>query len=84
MGFALPLVKGRGIFNYQFGLLPQRRPIISCVGKPIHLPKVPKSDITNDMIDKYHSLYIEELQKLFDQHKNQFASTRRSSLSIVQ
>jgi len=84
MGFALPLIKGRGIFNYQFGLLPQRRAITSCVGKPIHLPKVARSEITNDMINKYHALYIEELQKLFDQHKNQYASTRRSSLSIVQ
>jgi len=84
MGFALPLIKGRGVFNYHFGLLPQRRAITSFVGKPIHLPKVNKSDITTDMIDEYHRLYIDELQKLFDAHKNQYASARRSSLSIVQ
>ena len=31
-GFASPIFQGRGIFQYSFGLLPQRRPI-NTVGK---------------------------------------------------
>jgi len=31
LGFSLPLFQGRGIFNYDFGLLPHRRPITTVV-----------------------------------------------------
>ena len=27
LGFALPIFKGRGIFQYSFGLLPMRKPV---------------------------------------------------------
>ena len=33
LGFPIPIFYGRGIFNYDFGLLPHRKPITS-VGKP--------------------------------------------------
>ena len=29
MGFSLPFVVGRGIFNYDSGFLPMRKPIVS-------------------------------------------------------
>jgi 2-acylglycerol O-acyltransferase 2 len=32
---ALPLVHGRGIFNYSFGWLPFRHPLTMVVGEPI-------------------------------------------------
>jgi len=31
LGFTMPLVKGRGIFNYDFGLLPFREPVFTVV-----------------------------------------------------
>jgi len=50
LGFAIPLVKGRGIFNYSVGLLPHRRPITTIVGAPVVLPKLDKKDITDAII----------------------------------
>eukprot|EP00501_MAST-03F_sp_TOSAG23-6_P001139 GSMAST32.ASY1.ANO1.1182.1 assembled CDS len=35
LGFAVPIFKGRGVFNYVFGFLPQRRPLYVVVGTPI-------------------------------------------------
>jgi len=83
MGFAVPLVKGRGVFNYRMGLLPRRRPIRSCVGTPIQLPKIPKDQIQSRDIDEFHQKYIDELQKLFDKFKNQFTDSQ-ANLNIVQ
>jgi len=39
-GFSLPLFRGRGIFNYDAGLLPHRRPLNIVIGKGIDLPKI--------------------------------------------
>jgi len=83
LGFAMPLVKGRGIFQYRMGLMPQRRPIHSVVGSPIELPKVAKDAITQELVDKYHQIYVTELLDLFDKYKNKYASNR-SSITIVQ
>jgi 2-acylglycerol O-acyltransferase 2 len=71
MGFSFPLVKGRGIFNYDYGLLPHRRPINTIVGKPIPCPKI--DNPTNEDIDKYHQIYITELTQLFEEHKQKYS-----------
>ena len=36
-GYSIPLFHGRGIFNYNFGLLPFRRPITVVTGEPIEV-----------------------------------------------
>jgi hypothetical protein len=72
MGFSLPLVRGRGIFNYSFGLLPHRKPITSVVGKPIPVPKTASDQITAELVDEYHSKYLKGLEELFNAHKAEF------------
>ena len=37
LGFAIPLFHGRGIFQYNYGLMPIRTPINVVFGKPIKL-----------------------------------------------
>ncbi|XP_072897055.1 2-acylglycerol O-acyltransferase 1-like isoform X3 [Hemitrygon akajei] len=70
MGFALPLFHARGVFQYNFGLLPYRKPIYTVVGKPIvvqqnHTP-------SNQEIEVLHSKYIEAINQLFEEHKAQY------------
>ena len=36
--FTIPLFSARGVFIYDYGLLPFRNPINICVGKPIYIP----------------------------------------------
>jgi len=72
MGFAIPLFHGRGIFQYNYGLLPKRRPIDVVFGKPIACPKMTRETITPDIIEKYHTIYCQELKALFDQEKHKY------------
>lgn len=67
MGISLPLFHGRGIFQYNFGLLPYRRPITTVVGKPIRVQKI--QNPSQEEVDKLHQHYIKELCDLFEAHK---------------
>ncbi|CAF1169774.1 unnamed protein product [Rotaria sp. Silwood1] len=69
LGYSTPFFRGRGIFQYAFGFLPQRHPIDTYVGSPIELPKLKKEDITSEIIDKYHQMYMDALTNLFDTYK---------------
>ncbi|GAB6023808.1 2-acylglycerol O-acyltransferase 2 [Chamberlinius hualienensis] len=67
MGFSPPIIVGRGIFQYTFGLMPFRRPIHTVVGKPIEV--VQESNPSNETIGIYHKKYMDSLQQLFDEYK---------------
>ena len=79
MGFSMPLFFGRGVFNYHFGLLPQRRHLRTVVGVPIDCPKI---EPTDDQVDEYHQKYIAGLRSIWDKYKNEYAPTRRRSLQF--
>ncbi len=79
-GVGFPVAYGRGIFNYTFGLLPRRIPINLVVGKPIDVERVDHP--TNEQIDDLHSKYIEELTKLFEEHKEKYVADRSIKLVI--
>lgn len=67
-GLCPPLFKGRGIFNYSFGMLPHRRPITSVVGAPIR--PMQKDNPTEREIDALHAEYCKALVDLFETHKS--------------
>ena len=69
MGYATPIFKGRGIFQYAIGFLPVRHDIDTYVGTPIQLPKLERDKITPEIVDKYHAEYMEALKRLFDTYK---------------
>jgi 2-acylglycerol O-acyltransferase 2 len=74
LGYSTPFFRGRGIFQYAVGFLPQRHPIHTCVGSPIELPKLKKEEITSEIIDRYHQLYMDALTNLFDTNKEKYGS----------
>lgn len=67
IGFAPPVIIGRGIFQYTFGYVPYRRPIYTVVGKPIDVEKI--ENPTQEDIDKYHELYLKGLKDIFEKYK---------------
>ncbi|TGZ79404.1 DAGAT-domain-containing protein [Ascodesmis nigricans] len=73
MGFALPLIHARGIFNYDVGLLPYRKPVNTVVGKPMFWEG---EEITEEEVDVFQRRYIEELERMWEEHKETFASER--------
>lgn len=62
----------------KFGMLPLwgrfglpimfRHPIVGVTAKPIALPKV-EGEPTQEQIDKYHAIFCDELQALFEKYK---------------
>lgn len=64
LGWTLPLVHGRGIWNYSYGLLPFRRPLTTVIGKPIPVKRI--ANPTAADIDGYHELYKAALLALHE------------------
>ncbi|GAM27342.1 hypothetical protein SAMD00019534_105170 [Acytostelium subglobosum LB1] len=71
-GIAPALFNGRGIFNYDFGLLPHRHRIVSVVGEPIDVPKI--NNPSKELVDHYQQLYMDALSNLFHKYKDEYAS----------
>ncbi|CAG9575182.1 putative diacylglycerol acyltransferase [Leishmania major strain Friedlin] len=67
VGFAIPLVRGRGFFNFNYGLLPHRRPIVVVVGEPLEVPHIPNP--TKEDLEVWQGKYIECLRKLYNEHR---------------
>ncbi|XP_032063251.1 2-acylglycerol O-acyltransferase 2 [Aythya fuligula] len=81
MGVSLPLFHARGIFQYSFGLIPYRRPIYTVVGKPIPVQK--KYKPSEEEVDRVHQKYLEELCKLFEEHKAKYNVPEDSHLEFI-
>ncbi|KAK6340814.1 diacylglycerol O-acyltransferase 1 [Orbilia brochopaga] len=80
-GFTIPLFHARGIFNYDVGLVPYRTPVNTVVGRPI--PTVQCPDPRDDYIDELQDLYCQELERLWEEHKERFAPNRRAEMRII-
>ena len=82
LGFTVPLFHARGVFNYDVGLMPYRRPLDIVVGRPI---KVARQDLINEAyFDEIYTLYVAELQRLWTEWKDVFAKDREGELEIVE
>lgn len=79
--FTVPLLHGRGIFNYDVGLMPYRRPLNIVIGKPI--PVVQSSNPENSEVNRLHDLYTDELQKIWDRYKDEFAADRKEEMQFL-
>lgn len=82
VGFTVPLFHGRGIFNYDVGLMPYRRPLNTVVGKAIPVEQQSKPE--ESYIDEIHEKYVAELERIWHANKDHFARDRQSELEIVE
>jgi len=80
-GFTLPLFHGRGFLNYNLGLMPYRRQIVSVIGRPIHVTQVENPSLEEVM--SVQEQYIGELERIWHTHKDSFAKTRKRELRII-
>ncbi|KAK3693819.1 diacylglycerol acyltransferase-domain-containing protein [Podospora appendiculata] len=81
--FTLPFLHGRGIFNYDVGLMPYRRPLNIVVGKPIQVMQKKDGDYENSEVDRLHSAYVGELDKMWHAYKDVFAKDRQEEMVIL-
>ena len=83
MGFAIPLFRGRGIFQYNFGFIPHRHPINVVFGKAINCPKMSYEEITPEVLNNYHNMYMHELKVVYDKYKEEFYGESPPELIFV-
>jgi len=81
-GFTLPLFHGRGLLNYNLGLLPYRRRIVSVIGRPIHVNR--SGNPSMEEITRVQKLYIQELERIWNKYKDEFAKARLREMVIVE
>ncbi|XP_077445062.1 2-acylglycerol O-acyltransferase 2-A [Stigmatopora argus] len=81
MGIALPLINGRGVFQYSFGLLPRRKAILTVVGKPIRVAASPNP--SSEDIDALHEVYLKQLSELFERHKHEYGLQEHQHLNFT-
>jgi hypothetical protein len=86
LGFTLPIIRGRGVFQYSFGVLPHRRPVTTVIGAPLPLFPCAPEGPTEEQLDAAHTAYCEALAQLYDRHKAEYAApeARSKSIAIVQ
>ena len=73
MGFAPVVFFGRGIFQYNFGIIPHRRPMTLVVGAPIQVDKTPEPTV--EQINQLHQQYVEALVNLYDKYNPVYGDT---------
>ncbi|PIK45024.1 putative 2-acylglycerol O-acyltransferase 1 isoform 2 [Apostichopus japonicus] len=81
VGVAPPLFHGRGLFNYNFGLMPHRVPINTVVGKPIPVEK--SSNPSKEEIVNLHQQYVQALIQLFEDNKSKYGLKKEDKLQIL-
>ncbi|CAI6341880.1 unnamed protein product [Periconia digitata] len=82
MGWTVPIFHARGIFNYDVGMMPYRRPMNIVVGRPIRVEQAKNPD--KQYVDSVHKQYIDELLRLWNEHKDEFAPRRTEDLDIIE
>ena len=73
VGFAPVLFTGRGIFQYNFGIVPRRKPLTVVVGAPINVEKVANPSV--EEIANLHAKYVEELEALYNKYNPVYGDT---------
>lgn len=73
VGFTPVIFFGRGIFQYNYGLLPHRRRITVVVGKPLQVEKV--DNPTREQIAQLHADYVEALTNLYYEYNPKYGDT---------
>lgn len=85
-GFTVPLFHARGVFNYDVGMMPYRRPVNVVVGKPIQVIQQGSSGgkVDEVYINELHSAYVREVERLWEEYRDVFAKDRTSELEILE
>ncbi len=82
LGFTIPLFHARGIFNYDVGLMPYRRSLNIVVGRPIKVMQNSKPE--QEEIDRVHEEYVQELERIWNTWKDDFAPQRQGELEFAE
>ncbi|XP_058536466.1 2-acylglycerol O-acyltransferase 3-like [Ochotona princeps] len=82
VGFPPCVFWGRSLFSpNSWGLLPLSTPITTVVGAPIPVPQL--CTPTEEQVDHYHRLYMEALERLFEEYKESCGISASTHLTFL-
>jgi len=81
LSFSIPIFYGRGIFTYNAGTLPYRRPLTVVVGDPIRVEKTPNP--TTEQIEALKEQYITALRELYSKWQPRLEPESDTNLIII-
>ncbi|KAL8880508.1 MAG: hypothetical protein Q9198_002098 [Flavoplaca austrocitrina] len=85
MGFTVPLFHARGVFNYDVGLMPYRKPLNVVVGRPVKVVQVRKGEkVDESYVEELHAAYVTELERIWEEWKDVFGVDKGVELKIVE
>ncbi|KAL8770715.1 MAG: hypothetical protein Q9209_003582 [Squamulea sp. 1 TL-2023] len=85
MGFTIPLFHARGVFNYDVGLMPYRKPLNVVVGHPVKVVQARKGEKVDEAyVDEIHAAYVEQLERIWEDWKDVFGVEKGVELRIVE
>lgn len=80
IGITPPIINGSGFLQNSYGLIPRRCPITTVIGAPIESTQ--NASPTEEEISGLHQKFIDELNKLFEHHKQEFDKNADTKLLI--
>ncbi|KAJ9054129.1 diacylglycerol O-acyltransferase 1 [Entomophthora muscae] len=75
-GFSLPLFFGKGVYNYNFGILPRNLPITVVVGKPIDIQQ--DDNPSEEKVLSIHKQYMDALEDLYNRNKVKYYKAHKA------
>lgn len=75
-----PLIYGRGLLQYWFGIIPRRNAITTVVGAPITIWR--SESPTERDVNHLHEQFIKSLKELFEQNKRKYCKDPNVELII--
>ncbi|KAL8857071.1 MAG: hypothetical protein Q9178_006363 [Gyalolechia marmorata] len=85
MGFTVPLFHARGVFNYDVGLMPYRKPLNVVVGRPVKVVQAMKGEKPDEAyVNEIHAIYVKELERIWEEWRDVFGVERGVELRIME
>lgn len=81
-GIAPAAGRGRGFFQYTYGIIPRRRPLNTVIGRPIEVSKIEKP--TKEDVEKLHELFCKELTELFEEQKSKYVEDYKNVKLVIE
>ena len=73
LSFSPPMFYGRGVFQYNYGFVPYRKPITVVIGKPIPVEKVDSP--SHEDVEKLHATYVQAVKDLYEEYNEKYGDT---------
>lgn len=82
LGFTVPFFYAKGPHMFDFGVTPHRKPVNIVFGRPIHTRRM-VDPVDRAYLDEVHGLYVNELQRIWEEWKDVFARGRADEIRFI-